>query len=414
MNANLETTDAIHLGYADWECSDPISKDRHAEVVRITALDGYKWDGQIGDVSVLLPFILSIPRNEWLMLAHLAELLAAELIEMEKELKERPDLWKRLGLQRKIRRILAKTEPWTPCACRTMRFDFHPTPEGWGISEVNSDVPGGYNEASRFTGLMSREFPGNQIAADPLATLADALAKCSDNQGSIALLATPGCTEDLQVAAGAGAALRERNVDAILARPQQLTWEHGIASVRSGDRRRPLKAIFRFIQGERMDLLPDETADHLFRGGRTPVCNPGSAVLTESKCLPLLWPLLRAQHPTWSRLLPTVQPPGVVFSAAKNWILKPAYGNTGDDVMGTAWTSRRAFYTAALVGSLRPRHAIAQRRFETVRMKTPFGRMILCIGIHVINGRACGIYGRMSHKEWIDYAANDIAVCVRD
>src|SRR5947207_3391973 len=34
-------------------------------------------------------------------------------------------------------------------------FDFHYTTQGWRISEANSDVPGGFSEASYFTGMMA-------------------------------------------------------------------------------------------------------------------------------------------------------------------------------------------------------------------------------------------------------------------
>jgi hypothetical protein len=35
-----------------------------------------------------------------------------------------------------------------------MRFDFHFSEEGWRISEVNCDVPGGLNEASGFPAII--------------------------------------------------------------------------------------------------------------------------------------------------------------------------------------------------------------------------------------------------------------------
>jgi hypothetical protein len=44
----------------------------------------------------------------------------------------------------------------TPAAARVLRFDFHWTDQGWKISEVNSDVPGGYCEASDLPRLMVR------------------------------------------------------------------------------------------------------------------------------------------------------------------------------------------------------------------------------------------------------------------
>jgi len=39
-----------------------------------------------------------------------------------------------------------------------MRFDFHWTTEGFRISEVNADVPGGFSESSAFPALMAPSF----------------------------------------------------------------------------------------------------------------------------------------------------------------------------------------------------------------------------------------------------------------
>ena len=49
-----------------------------------------------------------------------------------------------------------------------LRFDFHWTTEGWRISEANTDVPGGFNEASGFARLLAPSFPGSEPAGDAL------------------------------------------------------------------------------------------------------------------------------------------------------------------------------------------------------------------------------------------------------
>ena len=61
----------------------------------------------------------------------------------------------------------AKNIGATPAAARVMRFDFHWTPDGWRISEVNSDVPGGFSEASELPLLMTPHYPGAQAAGNP-------------------------------------------------------------------------------------------------------------------------------------------------------------------------------------------------------------------------------------------------------
>ena len=64
--------------------------------------------------------------------------------------------WRRLGL--------AAGSAGDPSVPRLMRFDLHPTDEGWRLSEVNSDVPGGLNESSLFPELWPARAAGWGVA----------------------------------------------------------------------------------------------------------------------------------------------------------------------------------------------------------------------------------------------------------
>ncbi len=132
-----------------------------------SALEGYKWDTQVGDVTTLAPFPLVMKRSVWEQLSEWAEQLTAEAAEAEKEISQQPDLLRLLGLPRKLQHILADETPLTPTAGRVIRFDFHFTTDGWRISEANSDVPGGFSEASHFTAMMAEHFPHLQLAGNP-------------------------------------------------------------------------------------------------------------------------------------------------------------------------------------------------------------------------------------------------------
>jgi len=96
-----------------------------------------------------------------------AEQLTKEAVAAEEQISRRPELLKLLGLPPALCRVLAEEAPMTPAAGRVIRFDFHYTTQGWRISEANSDVPGGFSEASYFTEMMAEHFPGLRPAGNP-------------------------------------------------------------------------------------------------------------------------------------------------------------------------------------------------------------------------------------------------------
>lgn len=181
-----------------WACTPVLDAERFAALRNRMMLDGFKWDPQVGDVGTLAAFAVVLPVAIWYQLSELAERLTAEMLRAEEELLHRPELLNRLGLPRELHRILAKEKsPPTPSAARVVRFDFHPTPEGWQISEANSDVPGGYTEASNFTRLMAEHFPGlGPPRGDPASQLVRALAGYGRE---VALLSATGYMEDQQI-----------------------------------------------------------------------------------------------------------------------------------------------------------------------------------------------------------------------
>ena len=151
----------------------------------------------------------------------------------------------------------------------------------------------------------------------------------------------------------------------------------------------------------------------LFKGGLTPVANPGSAVLTESKRLPLLWSPLGVAVPHWRSLLPlTVDPWGAPLDHQGDWVLKAAYGNTGDAVYSVGWNSPARQWQSVVDSRLRPHRWIAQRRFKTTVLSTPLGPMYPCLGVYTVNGKASGFYGRLSPRPVIDGQAVEVPILI--
>jgi len=383
---------------------------------RKAAIEGCKWDMQVGDVTTLAPFPLVISRSVWEQLADWAEQLAAEAASAEKEISRQPALLRMLGLPRALQRILADDVPLTPTAGRVIRFDFHFTTDGWRISEANSDVPGGFTEASHFTAMMAEHYPHLRPTGNPGEVWSEELARAAGADGVVALLSAAAYMEDHQVNLFVAGRLRERGCAAHLAKPEQIRWHDGMAHLDAAWHRGPLDAIVRFYQAEWLARLPEAVEwNYFFRGGRTPVANPALAVISESKRFPLVWDESETDLPTWRALLPeTRDPRDVQWSSDDVWLLKTAMCNTGDTVSIRELMQPNHWLQTRLSVLLRPTKWVAQRRFESVPVPTPVGPRHVCVGVYTVNGRAAGAYGRLSEKPLIDFAAVDVALLLED
>ncbi len=383
---------------------------------RSLMLNHCKWDCQVGDVTTLAPFPLVITADDWKFLENSAERLTAELLEIESVLLREPRLQRMLNLPASVREIFENAAiPASPAAARVMRFDFHFTPTGWQISEVNSDVPGGFSEASSFTALMAQSYAGLRVCGDPISNWADALIVSSGGT-PIALLSAPGFMEDQQILAYLRQTLASRGCASYLCEPAQLVWRNGRASLNSNYYGGPLGAIVRFYQGEWLAQLPERSGwRQLFAGATTPVGNPGSALLTESKRLPLIFDQLPMDVDTSAcrQFFPeTHDPRDVNWEFDPNWLLKTAFCNTGDTVAMRELLPESKWAEVGRDVRREPDTWLAQRRFETVAVDSPLGLIYPCIGVYTINGKAAGVYARIATQPVIDFSAIDTALLI--
>lgn len=405
----MTTTHPIRIGRV-------LAAEALREIRRKMELRHFKWDAQLGDTAILAQAPLLIESARWAELATLAERLFDETLRVERELLSCPSLYARIGLPRALRDLFTRGEP-TPTAARIMRFDFHWTSEGWRISEVNSDVPGGFTEATHFTRLMAEHVPGARLTGDPTDALVDAVARCRGSGAMVALTSAAGHMEDHQVVAHLAAAFRERGLGARVVSLHQLCWSRGHARV-EGDAtlRRPVDAIVRFYQAEWLAGLPQGCGwPALFVDGQTAVINPGTAALSESKRLPLVWDELKSALPTWRRLLPETRDlRDAPWMTDESWLIKSAYSNTGDTVSIRSEMSAVEWMRRSVNARLRPSVWVAQRRFTDIALMDEGGALYPCIGVYVVDGRSAGAYARLARGPIVDFAARDAALLIQD
>jgi hypothetical protein len=220
--------------------------------------------------------------------------------------------------------------------------------------------------------------------------------------------------EDHQIVAYLANHLCARGCKTHLATAAQVSWKGKEAHLDTNWHRGRLDAVVRFFQSEWLPHLPRRCDwKRFFRGGRTPVGNPGSSVITESKRFPLVCDTLHTQLPTWRALLPeTCDPRECAWRNDDSWLLKASMSNTGDEVCIRELMKPRDWQRLHWDVWLRPSRWLAQRRFQSEPIETPMGSMHVCLGVYSINEKVAGIYGRLANRPLVDYSAVDVAVLV--
>jgi glutathionylspermidine synthase len=378
------------------------------------ALNFCKWDPQVGDVATLAPFPLVLNEAHRKYLFQAAEQLTQELFAAEDEIVGNSQLLMQLSLPRKIRLLLSRLSlnQRAAAATRVMRFDFHFTTEGWKLSEVNSDVPGGFCESTAFTKLMTNHFPQYKTTGEPAHVLTGKISKLPTQAQRIAFVSAPGLMEDLQVVAYLASRLRSLGWETHLANPAQISWIAGRAYLQIRAAQTPVDVVYRFFQGEWLPLLPKGTEWHpYFSGSITPIINSGVSMISESKRLPLIWDRLISPMEAWRALLPETRSiQEVPWRRDDSWILKTAYSNGGETVSIRELLTADKWSRIMWHARFWPDFWVAQKKFVAIPVQTPIGPHFPCIGVFTIDGVASGIYARLAARPWIDFSSIDVVV----
>lgn len=386
-----------------------------SRVRRRAIFDCCKWDPQVEDAGTLARIPLVTTPECWRELTQLGEALAKETLACEAELLQRPELHERLGLPRAARSALrdASTNGATRGVARLVRFDFHHTTEGWRISEANSDVPGGLNEASGIPGLVAPHYPGAVTAGDPAEAYVEALLAGRAPGARVALIHATAYTDDHQMMAYLARKLRDRGARPMLASPAHVTWRSGRAFLEGAEWQGEADLLVRFFPADWLVDLPGGGWKQFYAGSRTPISNPATALLTQSKRAPLTWDALTTPMPTWRALLPECRDPREVPAGEiGGWVLKPALGRVGEDVGIPGLTPDKEWARVRKECGRHPGQWVAQRRFEATPADLGGMRVYPCIGVYTVDEQVVGAYGRLAPRALIDGRSADAAVLI--
>jgi len=397
-----------------WVPVEPLAAADFAELRRRAIVDCCKWDPQVGDTCALARSPLVVSRAAWDNVVKIAEALAVETLAAERELVDRPELHAVLGLPRAARRALRQAaRVGAPAsAARIVRFDFHFTTDGWRISEANCDVPGGLNEASGLPLAIGAHYAWATPVGDPAGAYARAIAARAGEGATVALVHATAFSDDQQMMLFVARRLEAMGITTHLASPGHLRWSDGRASLAAAWWTGPLDLIVRFFPAEWLGELPAASGwPLLFAGARTPLSNPATAILTQTKRFPLVWDRLRTPLAAWRAHLPeTRDPRDAPWRTSDDWIVKPALGRVGEGIGMADAVSATDLRRIRRQAWWWPGAWIAQRRFSLTPLEIDGRRVFPCLGVYTLDGRVVGAYGRVSGVPLIDARAADAAV----
>lgn len=380
-------------------------------------LDCYKWDPQFCDNNTVAKYALVLSEKEHEELKLLTEKLIKETTEAENFLNKNLKYTKALEIPNKFRSDIKSMKNYNPDKhIRLMRFDFHPTLENkWAVSEVNSDVPGGFAEAT----LMNRkslEYLSNEnyYAISFGDFLADAIKKKVRQGGRIMLVHCTSYSDDRQVMQFFGDKLSGMGYEVIYAAADQLKFENGKAISILNNREGEVDGIIRFSPLEWVADMKTKNW-HGYFDTETVSCNHPIAIFAQTKRFPFVWDLLESKGidlSTWRELLPETLEVNDKKVDDK-FIYKPVYGRVGENI-SIKEACKDDEYKKILEDVKRhPKKYLAQKKFNSRPLTNEDGEEFhVCIGSYGVENSHAGYYARISRSPRIDSYAADIPVLI--
>ena len=394
-----------------------IPKDKYNDYRLDLIFNAYKWDPQFLDNNTIAKYVLVITEEEDKELVELTEKLEQETKATEEFLNKNLKFAKPLALPKKIYTELKNMSNYDASKhIRLTRYDFHFTRENkWVISEVNSDVPGGFAEASIMPQIAMEVLDAeNYYFKNFGEALIKEITKKVSPKGTIMLVHCTCFSDDRQVMQFLGDKLEGNGFNVIYAAADHLRFKDKEAySILSGNTSK-VDGIIRFTPLEWLIEIKPKHWQGYF-DTVTPSCNHPIAIFAQTKRFPLVWDVLEKNGlslETWRKLLPET----LEVNAIKNkegYIYKPACGRVGEKISIKEACVDDEYERIIADVKKHPKKYLAQKKFFSKTIAGEAGEKYhVCLGSYCINGKASGYYARISELPRIDSNAADIPILI--
>ena len=379
--------------------------------------DCYKWDPQFCDNNTLAEYILVLTKKENDEIIELTKKLDKETRLAEEYINKNIKIAKKLALPKRILEQIPNMKNYDKTKnIRLMRYDFHPDVNGkWIVTEVNSDVPGGFAESSLLPDLARKTIDNFQL--DYLSfgeKMVYAINNKLNKAGTIMMVHCTCFSDDRQVMQYMGDRLQKEGYKIIYGAADHINFKEKEAYCILDNNQEKIDLIFRFTPLEWLIQMKPRRWDGYFNTF-TISCNHPIAIYAQSKRFPFVWDDLEKSGismNTWKSLLPeTIEVKD--FENREGFIYKPVFGRVGERI--TIKEACKGDEYKKIINDVKkhPKQYLAQKKFESLPINGDDGKEYhICLGSYTIEGEHAGYYARISEYPRIDSYAADIPVLV--
>ena len=394
-----------------------IPEDKYYDYRLQAMFNCYKWDPQFCDNNTLAKYVLVLTKEENEEVIELTKKLDKETRLAENYLNKHTKIAKKLALPKKILEQIPNMQNYDSNKnIRLMRYDFHPDVYGkWVVTEVNSDVPGGFAESSLLPELARKTINNSELEYTSFGEkMVESINNKLSKVGTIMMVHCTCFSDDRQVMQYMGDRLEKEGYKIIYGAADHINFKGKQAYCILENNKEKIDLIFRFTPLEWLIQMKPRRWDGYFNS-TTISCNHPIAIYAQSKRFPFVWNDLEKANikmETWKKLLPeTLEVKDL--KPKQGFIYKPVYGRVGERISIKEACKGDEYKKIIQDVKKHPKQYLEQRKFESLPLKGDNeAEYHVCLGSYIIEGEHAGYYARISEYPRIDSYAADIPVLI--